>query len=55
MISRLTKPASQLRIDMKDQNDETGFAKYSSFQIMEESSNYQLSVSGFTGDRGKLS
>ena len=54
IISRLTERPSQLRIDMKDQYDETGFAKYSSFQIGEEASSYQLRVSGFTGDRGKL-
>ncbi|XP_046580466.1 microfibril-associated glycoprotein 4-like [Haliotis rubra] len=53
ILNRLTsaKP-SQLRIDMRDKNQASGYAKYSSFSVGPESNNYKLTVSGYSGDRG---
>eukprot|EP00794_Sanderia_malayensis_P006833 gene6833-7601_t len=43
---------TSLRIDLKDLQGSTGYAKYSRFKVGPERGNYKLEVSGFTGNRG---
>ncbi|XP_071102143.1 microfibril-associated glycoprotein 4-like [Haliotis cracherodii] len=53
ILNRLTTAkASQLRIDMRDQSDVFGYAKYSSFSVGNEVGKYLLTVSGYSGNRG---
>ena len=42
-----------LRIDMKDFENETRYATYSTFEVASESLKYQLTVGGYVGDAGK--
>eukprot|EP00794_Sanderia_malayensis_P002454 gene2454-2827_t len=51
-INQLTASGTSLRIDLKDLQGSTGYAKYSQFKVGPERGNYKLEVSGFTGDRG---
>eukprot|EP00794_Sanderia_malayensis_P006873 gene6873-7648_t len=43
---------TSLRIDLKDLQGSTGYAKYNRFKVGPEQGNYKLEVSGFTGNRG---
>lgn len=43
---------SQLRIDMKDMNENYGYAKYSAFQVDNETTKYVMHVSGYSGNCG---
>eukprot|EP00794_Sanderia_malayensis_P019521 gene19521-21451_t len=43
---------TSLRIDLKDLQGSTGYAKYSHFKVGPERGNYKLEVSGFTGNMG---
>ncbi|XP_058861474.1 ficolin-2-like [Acipenser ruthenus] len=53
-IHLLTKTGShELRIDLKDFEDKSVYAKYSSFQVLDESHNYRLLLGAFVeGDAG---
>ena len=52
-IHRLTNESdSELRVDLEDWNGTTAYAKYSSFQVRDSSTNYILEVSGYTGNAG---
>ena len=52
-IRRLTKTGNkQLRIDLGDFDDNYRYAKYSSFSIGDNTTDYTLSVDGYTGDAG---
>ena len=50
----LTKTGNhRLRIELEDWDGSTVYAEYSSFAIGDETSNYKLSVSGYSGTAGK--
>ena len=52
-IRRLTKTGNKrLRIDLGDFDDNYRYAKYSSFSIGDNTTDYTLSVDGYTGDAG---
>ena len=42
-----------LRIDLKDFENETRYATYSTFEVASESLKYKLTVGGYVGDAGK--
>jgi len=44
--------SNELRIDMKDWNGNSAYAKYSSFKIESEKMKYQLRISGYSGNAG---
>jgi len=51
-IHRLTRTASQLRIDLQDFQGNSRHARYSSFSVGDSASRYALSVSGYSGTAG---
>ena len=51
-IHALTGKGVTLRIDLVELNGKKGFAKYGRFSVGNESSNYKLDVSGFSGNAG---
>ena len=55
-IHRLTDAfifaSNTLRVDLKDFDDATRYAKYSTFDIKGLDENYKLEVSGYSGDAG---
>ncbi|XP_076107162.1 uncharacterized protein LOC143075583 [Mytilus galloprovincialis] len=52
-IHRLTSGGkSSLRIDLRDLNGRIGYAKYQKFSIGDSSSEYKLTVSGYSGNAG---
>ena len=52
-IHRLTKRnAIKLRVDLGDFDGNTRFAKYNTFRVLNSSTNYALSVSGYSGTAG---
>ena len=51
-IHRLTANASMLRVELGDFDGNTAYAKYSTFRVGNSSSNYTLTVSGYTGTAG---
>ncbi len=52
-IYRLTKTGNtRLRIDLGDFEDNYRYAKYSSFSIGDNTTDYTLAVTGYTGDAG---
>ena len=52
-IHRLTATSvSQLRVDLGDFEGNTGYAKYTTFQVMNSSTKYRLRVGGYSGDAG---
>ena len=52
-IHQITHESSnELRIDLEDFDDNRRYAKYSSFDVDDQETNYQLSVSGYSGDAG---
>jgi len=42
-----------LRVDLENFSGETAYAKFSSFNVGDESTGYKLAVSGYTGTAGK--
>ncbi|KAK1155798.1 ficolin-2 isoform X4 [Acipenser oxyrinchus oxyrinchus] len=53
LVSDASPGSHELRIDLKDFEDESTFAKYSSFQVLDESHNYRLMLGAFVeGDAG---
>jgi len=42
-----------LKVDLESFANETAYAKYSSFNVGDESTKYKLSISGYTGTAGK--
>ena len=52
-IHRLTKKGKTLRIDLQDFNDSTSFAKYGNFSIGDNTTQYTLSISNYTGTAGE--
>ena len=51
-IHRLTRSSSnKLRVDLKDKNDKTTFAEYSSFSVGSETAKYKLSVGSYSGEQ----
>ncbi len=52
-IYRLTKAGNKrLRIDLRDFEDNYRYAKYSSFSIGNNTTDYTLALTGYTGDAG---
>eukprot|EP00112_Aurelia_sp_Birch-Aquarium-sp1_P009708 Seg2112.5 transcript_id=Seg2112.5/GoldUCD/mRNA.D3Y31 product=Ficolin-1 protein_id=Seg2112.5/GoldUCD/D3Y31 len=51
-IHSLTAQGATLRIDLVELSGKKGFAKYNRFRVGNESSNYALEVSGFSGNAG---
>ncbi|XP_055999169.1 fibrinogen C domain-containing protein 1-like [Ostrea edulis] len=51
-IHYLTKTNQELRVDLLSFDDEKAYALYSTFQVEDESSKYQLTVSGYSGTAG---
>ena len=57
-IHRLTTASSShgrqitLRIDLGDHEDNKRYAKYSTFQVADSSTNYRLTATGYSGDAG---
>ena len=54
-IHRLTKGSgvsATLRVDLEDFEGNERYAKYKSFQVLDSSRKYQLSVSGYSGNAG---
>ena len=54
-IHRLTKGSgvsATLRVDLKDFDGNERYAKYKSFQVLDSSRKYELSVSGYSGNAG---
>ena len=51
-IHHLTSTPTQLRVDMRDFEGNSAYAKYSSFSVGDSSSKYTLSVSGYSGTAG---
>ena len=51
-IHRLTSAATQLRVDMRDFEGNSSYARYSSFSVGDSVSKYTLSVSGYSGTAG---
>ena len=49
-VHRLTKFRAALRVDLEDFEGNMRYAKYSTFQILDSSTKYQLNVSGYSGD-----
>jgi len=45
---------NELRFDLESTTNEQAYAKYSSFNVGDESSKYTLSVSGYTGTAGEF-
>ena len=54
-IHRLTNGSgvsAVLRVDLEDFEEDKRYAKYSTFQVLDSSRKYQLSISGYSGDAG---
>ena len=52
-IHRLTQAANTtLRVDLADFEGQTRYAKYTTFQVLDSSTKYQLNVGGYSGDAG---
>ena len=51
-IHRLTKVNTVLRVELEDFEGNKRFAKYATFQVQDNSTNYQLNVLGYSGDAG---
>ena len=51
-IHRLTKEGSTLRVDLGDFQDNTTYAEYSTFSIGNSTTEYTLSVGGYSGTAG---
>jgi len=51
-IHRLTSTGTELRVDLRDFEGNSAYAKYSSFSVGDSASKYILSVSGYSGTAG---
>ena len=51
-LRRLTKTPTELRVDLEDFNNNARFAKYRTFNVGPSTSNYSLTVSGYSGTAG---
>ena len=51
-IHRLTPTATELRVDMRDFEGNSRYAKYTRFSVGDSASKYILSVSGYSGTAG---
>ena len=53
-IHRLTQDGTDytLRVDLEDFENETGYAKYSTFNIGNSTTDYTITVGGYSGDAG---
>ena len=52
-IHRLSKPANTtLRVDLEDFTGGTRYAKYTTFQVLDSSTKYQLNIGCYSGDAG---
>ena len=51
-LHRLTTSDRQLRVDLEDFENNTRYAVYNTFQVMDSSTNYTLRVEGYSGDAG---
>ena len=51
-IHRLTKSNSVLRVDLEDFEGESRLSKYTTFKVLDSSTNYTLNVAGYSGDAG---
>ena len=53
-IHRLTQDGTDctLRVDLEDFENETGYAKYSTFNIGDSTTDYPITVGGYSGDAG---
>ena len=52
-IHRLTQAANTtLRVDLADFEGQTRYAKYTTFQVLDSSTKYQLNIGGYSGDAG---
>ena len=52
-LHRLTNESdSELRVDLEDWGGAIAYAKYSSFQVRDSTTEYRLEVSGYTGNAG---
>ena len=51
-ISSVNGQQITLRFDIRDQEGNKRYAKYSTFQIADSSTNYRMSVAGYSGDAG---
>ena len=51
-IHRLTSTPTQLRVDMRDFEGNSAYAKYTSFSVGDSASKYILTVSGYSGTAG---
>ena len=47
------KEHQELRVELQRFSGEIGYAEYSTFAVGDESSKYQLTVSGFEGNIGE--
>lgn len=53
-INKLTAQGKyELRIDISDFNGKKAHAKYSTFSVGDASTNYRLTVAGYSGNAGK--
>ena len=52
MLSPGGNTTLRLRVDMDDFEGNTRFAKYSLFQILDATTDYQLVIGGYSGDAG---
>lgn len=44
----------KLRIDLEDWNGEKAYALFKSFKVGDQSTNYTLTISGYSGNAGNL-
>jgi ficolin len=51
-IHFLTKTDQELRVDLTDSDGDKVYALYSTFKVGNETSKYQLTVSGYSGTAG---
>ena len=51
-IHRLTSTATELRVDLRDFDEMSAYAKYTSFSVGDSASKYILSISGYSGTAG---
>lgn len=48
----LSQGSFELRMDMSDFTDQTRYVKYTHVDVMDESSKYTISISGYSGNVG---
>lgn len=50
----LSQGSFELRMDMSDFTDQTRYVKYTHVDVMDESSKYTISISGYSGNVGNM-